>query len=360
MRFFRMAVLSLAVGSALSTSAFASSDEGYIRQGRYALQEIQTASSVNSDPLQSIIQIRMGSSIKSVGEALDEILRGSGYSFSHDAGDDLEAKALKRFLKKDLPNIHRSIGPTKLVDALKIIAGSPWDVVPHSLERSVSLVLKDHMLLQRSQQIRLASTYLNAKNQDKDPSLFLKFPNGKFRLDKNSLMEVEAFTRSLAANTEITITGFSHNSSGPGSARLAKNRAESIASMLKDMGIKDSQVIIKTSIKGNVEEQVTGVEIKVRDDSIILILPPPGKVKVLIKKGKISTQFNEIAKRIGFSRGIWNAEEIIIASPSSYYTDQDKAMQSLIDSLDVCLIHSALNGVLESTSRNRTGECNEK
>ena len=94
-------------------------------------------------PLKALINVTMGKDISTVGDAINEVLLGSGYRWIvHDNGGSAD-----RLLNSlPLPSIVRNIGPMQLDDALQTLAGEAWTLKTDYLNRVVWFEIKNDSL----------------------------------------------------------------------------------------------------------------------------------------------------------------------------------------------------------------------
>lgn len=138
-----MRKLVLCATASLSMSVFAGDivnqeDGEYLRTDDYTLTRI----AVRNDqyrPLDAIITVALSEDISSVGEAITEVLSGSGYSWKHD-GADMILDDLP------LPVIVLELGPLPLKDALTTLAGPAWSLRKDELTRQVWFEVSDEYL----------------------------------------------------------------------------------------------------------------------------------------------------------------------------------------------------------------------
>ena len=75
------------------------------------------------DPLLAVIDVHLPPDIATVGEAVNYLLRRSGFNLlPADPGDD----AVAYLLSQPLPDIHRHLGPVSLRDALLTLGGKAF------------------------------------------------------------------------------------------------------------------------------------------------------------------------------------------------------------------------------------------
>lgn len=91
-----------------------------VRVARYSIAApVPTAAQKN--PLSVVIQLKLPSQIKTVGEAIEFLLRRSGYQWS-----ETDAARHDEFFRLAIPAIHREMGPMTLEQALRTLTGQPW------------------------------------------------------------------------------------------------------------------------------------------------------------------------------------------------------------------------------------------
>ena len=124
---------------ASSTSTYSSADEITTTQvGRYVTVN-NTPISAQIDLLTQTIQVHFPQTVQSVGDAINYILRLSGYSL---VPADEMTTPLKVTLSKPLPAIDRNIGPMSLNTALIVLAGHPFSLIDDPINRTVNFHLK--------------------------------------------------------------------------------------------------------------------------------------------------------------------------------------------------------------------------
>lgn len=114
----------------MSSIAFAENE--YISTDRYSLTKVE-ARADQIKPLTTVINMSFGTDIKTVGQALQELLQGSGYRWVNptETQDDQLLNELP------LPAIVRTLGPVHLNDALNTVAGEAWKLVSDETHRTV-------------------------------------------------------------------------------------------------------------------------------------------------------------------------------------------------------------------------------
>jgi conjugative transfer region protein (TIGR03748 family) len=129
--------LALLVWSSYSWANLVSSSN-VISYGRYQTISIQPRAD-QTDVLTAVIQVHFSPSIHTVNDAIQDLLRYSGYSLIDSASQSL---ALQNTLKKPLPLMHRDLGPIALRQVLSVLIGSSFDLAIDRLNRTVNFILK--------------------------------------------------------------------------------------------------------------------------------------------------------------------------------------------------------------------------
>jgi len=89
--------------------------------------------------LSQTIQVHFPPAVQTIGDAMTNILRFSGYSLVPET--QMNA-AFKNTLQKPLPLIDRNLGPVTLQSALKILAGPAFNLKADSLNRTIDFIVK--------------------------------------------------------------------------------------------------------------------------------------------------------------------------------------------------------------------------
>ena len=101
--------------------------------GRYAYI-MPGSSHAQRHPLEvTLTRFRFPQEIATVGEALDHVLSRSGYRLD----EPRSHWARTILLPQPLPEIHRDLGPIHLSEALKVLAGSAWQLKVNPLYRTL-------------------------------------------------------------------------------------------------------------------------------------------------------------------------------------------------------------------------------
>lgn len=104
---------------------------------RYTLTQLGPTVA-QQDLLSAIVQLHFSPRIKTVGEAMQLVLRGSGY---HLASTKISNKTLQQLAAYPLPTVQRHLGPMTIRDALQTLASPAYTLIVDSVNREVSFKL---------------------------------------------------------------------------------------------------------------------------------------------------------------------------------------------------------------------------
>jgi len=106
--------------------------------GRYSIIA-PVATTSQADPLQTLVAIRFPKPhISTVGEAMQYLLRQSGYNLAKPKAAD---PTMGRLLNHLLPKVHRQLGPMSLQTMLSTLAGSAYQIVVDPVNRLIAFDL---------------------------------------------------------------------------------------------------------------------------------------------------------------------------------------------------------------------------
>ncbi len=97
------------------------------------------ASAVERDPLSSVVQLVFPDRVRRLDQAFAYLIQRTGYKLAPIENSD---PLLPILLVSDVPEVHREIGPIKIIDAMKSLAGEPWEFVVDPVNRLVSFELR--------------------------------------------------------------------------------------------------------------------------------------------------------------------------------------------------------------------------
>ncbi len=146
----RMRRLILFLGLTLLASAALAVPQ-VVQVGRYeTLRAVPSAP--QKDPLLAIGCFHFGVNVKTVGQALAQVLRPTGFSLIN--ASHLPSVA-QQVLKKPLPYTQRHLGPLAIKDALRILMGEDvFTLVVDPVHRLVSFRVKSRFLSHHTRQRR--------------------------------------------------------------------------------------------------------------------------------------------------------------------------------------------------------------
>lgn len=124
----RLLLLGLLAGCTVSLA-------GEMQVGRYSVWPV-TATQAQAAPLSAIVTVRFPRPVHTVEQAIQHLLDGSGYRL---AGTPDSPAAI--MLAQSLPEVHRSLGPLRLNQALQILAGPVFQLVQDPLHRRIAFEL---------------------------------------------------------------------------------------------------------------------------------------------------------------------------------------------------------------------------
>ena len=95
------------------------------------------------DLLSAVVFVALDDTVITVGDAVEDVLEGSGYQLSVLPDHTRERQLLFGFA---LPKVHRTLGPVTIRDALKTLAGERWMLIEDPARRLVTFRLCDRYL----------------------------------------------------------------------------------------------------------------------------------------------------------------------------------------------------------------------
>lgn len=107
--------------------------------GRYSTSQ-PVATPEQTDILQTVVMLQFPQKITTVGEALEYLLLRSGYRMAK--GSTLDP-GMPVLLTRPLPEVHRTLGPITLEEALRTLAGHVYRLAVDPLNRLIAFDLKD-------------------------------------------------------------------------------------------------------------------------------------------------------------------------------------------------------------------------
>lgn len=278
-------LLTVASVAVFFTSAFVSAqpDErpssGMIRTDRYTLTKTgPTEDQVR--PLDAIVNVTLSPSVQTVGQALQELLQGSGYRLIHRKGEYGEPLD-KVLMQQSLPATQYQLGPMALRDALSTLGGSAWHLQSNEFGREVWFELDARYLNDSDRIRRLLSTAMVEKSAgeggerknsggdasaSENASTYIEFVPG--RSETNALTpagqaQLNDWLAWYRANKEsvrgVSLVGESQSTGSHARESLADDRASAMADLLSDAGVPRDQMTRSSVHKNHASESRQGV-----------------------------------------------------------------------------------------------------
>lgn len=239
--FFYFPLMALAAGVVDDPSS------GLIKTDRYTLTRMAPRAD-QVDPLSAIINISFSPSVTTIGDALEELLDGTGYRLVHIKGEYGEPVD-KILMSQSLPRTLMQMGPVTLRDALKALGGSAWSLQHNELGREVWFDVQPNFEDDNRIRRLLASIKTEETTTPTKPTIdlsqrYVAFPPGKSDAasidpgERQRLDEVAALVRqNPTAIDRVIVKGESQSTENHATAALAKRRAGEIANALIKRGV---------------------------------------------------------------------------------------------------------------------------
>ena len=108
--------------------------------GRYQTV-VNQAQLAQENPLFAVAQFQFSRQVKTIGEAVDQVLLNTGYRI---VAEDKLPPAVATILKQPLPLSQRKLGPIRIVDALNLLVGKQvYSLLIDPVHRLVTFKLND-------------------------------------------------------------------------------------------------------------------------------------------------------------------------------------------------------------------------
>jgi len=113
-----------------------------VQTGRYsAVAAIPTEA--QTEPLHQILSVEFPEAVTSVGDAVQQVLSGTGYALSDVLYWDVEVFGL---FERPLPDVHRTFGPISVLIALKTLVGPSFQLIVDPVHRLIAFELDSNAL----------------------------------------------------------------------------------------------------------------------------------------------------------------------------------------------------------------------
>lgn len=116
--------------------------EARVQTGRYTVISA-LPSLAQTQLLEVIITVSIPHDIHSIGEAARYLLKRSGYQL---IPEPIQGDKAAKILAKPLPEIHRKIGPMRLIDALSMLTAPAFELINDPVNREIRYQLKRNAL----------------------------------------------------------------------------------------------------------------------------------------------------------------------------------------------------------------------
>lgn len=269
------AVLFVFLGGA-APSASAQMDEwpssGLIRTDRYTLTRTgPTEDQVR--PLEAMVNVSFSPSVRTVGQAIQELLQGSGYRLIHRKGEFGEPVDTV-LMQQSLPATQYKLGPMALRDALATLGGSAWHLHSNEFGREVWFELDPRYLEDSDRVRRLLSTTMVERSSStstgesghETPSTYIEFVPG--RSDVGALTPsgraalndwLSWYRDNEGSVSSVSLVGESQSTGNHAREALADDRARSVAETLRKAGIPADLITYSSVNKNYASENRQGV-----------------------------------------------------------------------------------------------------
>lgn len=128
-----LTVMTLILATSLQSAMASTESAEYKRQGRYTVMKTEPRDS-EVNLLRAIKRLRFPAQVKTVSQAVDHILQGTGYRWNI---DQIRVKQSLNHLP--LPAVHRELGPLTILDALYTLLGPTWSIEIDDKSRAVRI-----------------------------------------------------------------------------------------------------------------------------------------------------------------------------------------------------------------------------
>jgi type IV pili sensor histidine kinase/response regulator len=246
-------------------SGDAKSLDHYIRTDRYRISDAEPDTG-QVEPLLGYISVNFGEHIKTIGDAMFELLRGSGYRVLY---EDKHACTLGEQLlfSREFPLALRALGPVTLKDALQTVAGKAWEIRVSELKRTLSFHARDEYLGDKDRSsISHNRTMPVLADRDANERIVIEFNPGEFHALAREGMEIlqRAVRRMQSLPATALVRGHAHSSGHWATQSQALRRAKTVRDLLIAHGVSASHIRLDTSVSNNNDpllRKLSGVEL---------------------------------------------------------------------------------------------------
>lgn len=361
----------------------------YIRTDRYSLVDA-SGSAAQQNPLRSNINISLGDNIVTVGEAVIELLRGSGYEVRHRTREACQ-RTHHWLFDRALPLSLRTLGPTSIDAALRTLIGKAWNIKVSELGRNISFYVRPEY----KQNNVLSIPNINSGNikgryrtANAHSRLFIPFESGEFyNVSERGLSNLDkAAAQIKKLEARVTVRGHSHSSGDWATYNQALRRAITTQENLIDRGIDPEKIRLDVSVSNRNDNTVRllhGAEVFLYTESAsakvfsqkyqncnriasnavgdeydaAIVKESP---TFLVKKGSLRKNVERLLDELGLRMGKWDLAdgryEYDWEIPHSYsiaMSTPDEALRSMLGSYNIQPILNLLDNSVDFMPRHK-------
>ncbi|ODS23560.1 hypothetical protein AB835_08075 [Candidatus Endobugula sertula] len=217
-------------------------------------------------PLDEITRIVLSDNFRTVGEAIEEVLDGTGYRLRH-IKDSYEKPIDTILMSQPLPELHRRLGPITIRDALEVLAGDAWHLKENKLGRELWFVINPHYAKDKHRVQRLLKETSFKKAASQPDQFYLEFPPGNVKSPKNK-RAFNQFIQTINQQTlvSIDVQGQSYSKKNKSSLQLAKARARWVEKALGKAGIPGDKLNVTYDARNHQPQSRSGVLVTLTAD----------------------------------------------------------------------------------------------
>lgn len=245
---------------------------GVVSTDRYTLADLAPRADQLS-PLDSIVNISFSTEVENVGQALVELIDGSGYELIHRSGEygqPVDTILMNQVLPKTMQNI----GPVPMREALDALAGPAWSLNTNELGREVWFDLNDQYNDEKTiRRLLIAQQAERSElNQKGEWARYVRYPSGRTELTKTSFNDkqldeiVQRIHKYQDALTAVSVKGLSVSTKSSAKAELAKVRASDLAQKLISRGVNPELIRESYAYENHQAKSQHGVTVTLKVD----------------------------------------------------------------------------------------------
>ena len=333
-------------------------DAPYLRRDRYTFVR-GAARPDQRQPLAATMRIAFGDDIRTIGQAVVELLERSGYQLAH--SDQANCLLVRELLfRQPLPASLRDLGPVPLLSGLDALIGTAWGVRVNELGRTLQLRInpeyRDEQWLRRFMEERHSTAAMRSQ------TWFAPFALAEFRTLGDAAHRAirQAADAARAQDWRLALRGHSHSHARWATAEQARRRAQTVAAALERLGVQRRQLTVETRVSNHREPTEAlrhGVEIELRDPQVAARVSACGKLPpaargaadtaarhghFTVRRGSLKANVKRLLGRFSLRVGQWSLSdgdyEYDWDIPYEYQVpapDAEQALSALLESYDI-------------------------